>query len=677
MHRGRERVGSRVETWLNNNGTSDDLTWTRPTDWLALPAVNVGDKKFVGLYAVYNADSNFIAVNCAGAYNIDWGDGSATENIATGVQANHIYTSTTYAALAAGTYCSRGYKQVIVTIIPQGAGTLTAINLGVRHSSANQIYSTQWLDIKFASAALTSFVTYSANVQAGMMEQCNVVQWSPTYSAFSSMFKGCYALQSVNKFDTSSGVDFTSMFTNCYSLQSVLLFDLSSGVTFTSMFYCCYSLQSVPLFDLSSGVTFTSMFYGCSALQSVPLFDLSSGVTFTSMFTYCYALQSVPLFDLSSGVTFTSMFTNCYALQSVPLFDLSSGVTFTSMFSSCFSLQSVPLFDLSSGVTFTSMFNGCVNLLYIPLLVTSGCGITTTMFLTCRSLAKATLDGTKVAISYLNCKLATDELVDIFNYLYDFREVLTINVSPTTDWVADDVITGQSSGFLCVCVSKITATTYYVKGRTGVYTDGEQIGVTGNADKLADQNAGAPTTAIIEIMGLDVWPTTTWAVDDIIYGTTSFKNAIIVEKFSVGCYAVKSRSGAFTLDETLTKQETMTLDVAPGTQWANGATITGNLSGKTCVIVSRTSALVYEIKQRTGAFTLGEILSDGTYPADQGATKPTFAVTAVFSANQGAANPIFNGRGSTTITITGNWGAAGLSAANNLIATNKGWTIAT
>jgi hypothetical protein len=110
--------------------------------------------------------------------------------------------------------------------------------------------------------------------------------------------------------------------------------------------------------------------------------------------------------------------------------------------------------------------------------------------------------------------------------------------------------------------------------------------------------------------------------------------------------------------------EHLALDVAPATTWAVGNTITGVTSTKTCIIVEKFSNLLYSVKSRSGAFQLDEVLTNGTV-----------------TANQGAANPIFYGRGAIagvtapTITVTGNWGAAALTGPNNLIATNKGWTI--
>lgn len=72
--------------------------------------------------------------------------------------------------------------------------------------------------------------------------------------------------------------------------------------------------------------------------------------------------------------------------------------------------------------------------------------------------------------------------------------------------------------------------------------------------------------------------------------------------------------------------ELMTLDVAPGgAGWAAGDTITGQSSGQTCIIVSVLTTKTYYVRNRSGAFTLGEILTNGTATADQGAANPTFA----------------------------------------------------
>lgn len=72
--------------------------------------------------------------------------------------------------------------------------------------------------------------------------------------------------------------------------------------------------------------------------------------------------------------------------------------------------------------------------------------------------------------------------------------------------------------------------------------------------------------------------------------------------------------------------ELMTLDVAPGgAGWAAGDTITGVSSGETCIVVEVLTTTTYYVRDRSGTFTLGEVLTNGTDTADQGATYPTFA----------------------------------------------------
>lgn len=72
-------------------------------------------------------------------------------------------------------------------------------------------------------------------------------------------------------------------------------------------------------------------------------------------------------------------------------------------------------------------------------------------------------------------------------------EVLNLDVAPATAWASGDIITGQSSAKTCVCIAQLTSLTYQVRERSGAFTLGEVIGVTGEADKLADQGAAHPT----------------------------------------------------------------------------------------------------------------------------------------------------------------------------------------
>lgn len=165
-------------------------------------------------------------------------------------------------------------------------------------------------------------------------------------------------------------------------------------------------------------------------------------------------------------------------------------------------------------------------------------------------------------------------------------EILTLDVAPATEWSVGDLITGQTSGKTARVVLKLTSLTYQIRERTGSFTLGEIIGVTGVGEKLADQGAAHPTVTV--------------ATDK-------------VHKI----YEARSTQG----------RELLTLDVAPAVPWLPNWTLTGQTSGATCVVVLLLTSLTYLVKERTGTFALDEVIGVTGTPsllADQGAAHPTF-----------------------------------------------------
>lgn len=323
----RYRPSTSVKDWLPQPAST---TYVRPSDWLALPSVISTDQKFVGLHAVYNNESNFAAVNCAGAYTVDWGDGSAPVNVATGVSAYHNYV---YSDLGAGTLSTRGYRQAVVTITPQGGSNLTKVDLYTKHNQSGLAdgYSSGWLDIRMAGSLLTTLTIGSAvtTVLHRLLEQFEFVGTNGVTS-FASLFASCAALRSLVALYTALGTDFTSMFNGCRCLATVPLLNTGAGTNFTSMFNTCVALQTVPLLNTAAGVTFTSMFATCTALATVPLLNTAAGVTFTSMFNGCNSLQTVPLLNMAAGTALLSMFTACTSLRSGTLSGTSSTISYAS-----------------------------------------------------------------------------------------------------------------------------------------------------------------------------------------------------------------------------------------------------------------------------------------------------------------------------------------------------------
>ena len=244
--------------------------WTRPSDWLTMPTVGSSDQKFVGLLAVYDHGSNHVAISAAENYTVDWGDGSSTENIASGVTASHVYT---YSGISDSTLCTRGYKQVLVTVVPQSGKNLTTLNLQVKHANSPSNTNIPWLDIALGSPSLTTLRigtsngAGSRNIRVNDIECVQIVSHAVT--SMSYMFYNCYSLQSVPLFNTAAVTSMSSMFNNCYSLQSVPAFNTAAVTSMSYMFYTCYSLEMISCSSASSITDFTSTFTGCISLSRI------------------------------------------------------------------------------------------------------------------------------------------------------------------------------------------------------------------------------------------------------------------------------------------------------------------------------------------------------------------------------------------------------------------------
>jgi surface protein len=229
---------------------------------------------------------------------------------------------------------------------------------------------------------------------------------------------------------------------------------IGGATSMLAIFSVCSSLQSVPLFDTANVTTMQSMFQNCSALQSVPLFDTGNVTNMQGMFQSCVSLQSVPLFDTGNVISMTSMFISCPALQSVPLFDTANVTTMQSMFQNCPALQSVPLFDTGNVTNMISMFNGCASLNSIPALstvaITSDFGanfaINSNSLNRCQMVFQRT-------VSFANCQLSRDAIVEIFNNLATVTPPKTITI--TGNWgvtalIAADLLIATSKGWVVV-----------------------------------------------------------------------------------------------------------------------------------------------------------------------------------------------------------------------------------
>ena len=430
-HRNQRNISLKSKK-LKGAVSSGPREWVRPSDWLPITIPGAAEQKFVGLIAVFDQASNYVALRCqvsTGTYTVDWGDGTAAQTYTTNTTAEYNYT---YSNLSSSTDSSRGYRQAIVTVTPTTAGaTFSEVGLNYRHSARSSTSTVvTWLDVAVSAPNATTLrlggfnssgtqtclltfleqatiVSHNTTTMAHMFNGCRELQSVPLFNTaavttMATMFQNCSSLQSVPLFNTAAVTSMASMFLGCSSLQSVPLFNTAAVTTMLNMFQSCPSLQSVPLFNTAAVTTMATMFQNCSSLQSVPLFNTAAVTSMASMFLGCSSLQSVPLFNTAAVTTMLNMFQSCSSLQSVPLFNTAAVTNMDSMFSTCSSLQSVPLFNTAAVTNMSSMFSTCSSLQSVPLFNTAAVTAMNSMFSNCSSLQSVPLFNTAAATSVAN-----------------------------------------------------------------------------------------------------------------------------------------------------------------------------------------------------------------------------------------------------------------------------------
>jgi len=391
--------------------------WVRNSQWLTLPTVSDTEQKVVGLYAIQE-NANFIALTCSGAYTVNWGDGTI-QNFASGVTAYYEYSYTNSAF--DGTLTNEGYKQAIVTVMPQSGQNLTSFNIVVKHnqSGLQNGYSTGWLDLTLSLPNCTTLTigngSGTSTVIHGFLDQVTILNHAVT--SMSNMFFGCTSLQSVPLFNTATVTDMSNMFNGCGSLQSVPLFNTVAVTNMNNMFNNCRRLLSVPLFNTVAVTNMSSMFIGCISLQSVPLLNTVAVTNMNNMFNACRQLETIPLFNTGATTSMSSMFNGCVSLKSVPLFNTAAVADMSGMFTNCTALQSVPLFNTGAVTNINSMFNTCRQLETIPLFNTGAVTNMNNMLANCNSLQSVPLfnTGAVTNISGLFANCSSLQSVPLFN----------------------------------------------------------------------------------------------------------------------------------------------------------------------------------------------------------------------------------------------------------------------
>jgi len=436
-------------------------TYTRPSDWLTMPTVASSAQTFVGLFAVRNNESNYVALRMTtstGNYQVNWGDGTVTSH-ASNTTAEYQYT---YSAISESTLSSKGYKQVLVTVTPV-TGNITGLNTNITHSAVGTIVAKKvtWLEylINLPSLTSLSIAPTGTNVKPTWLEKITISHLG-SVTNLSSAFSSLSGLKAMDITATTTGVTNTSYaFASCTSLISVNLFNTSNVTNATQMFYNCSSLEQVPNFNLSKVTTATSMFNTCTKLKTVPALDMRLNIDFSGMFQNCTNLTEITLIDTSSGTNFSNFAASCVKLTTVANLDMSKATVATNTFGGCVLLDNFPPMivgntncnltgflgnnytmkkvgdiNVSKAINFTNFFTNGFSLRTLPALdLNSG---TTLGGIVSPVTARAPFTNVRASLSVANKNLGRTAIVEVFNGLASGVTSKTITVSANPGYAA-------------------------------------------------------------------------------------------------------------------------------------------------------------------------------------------------------------------------------------------------
>ena len=651
---------------LTNTSTITDVTpdtYIRPVQWLSIPDIVSGTSVVYLLMGLTEKSDNWLAVNCAGNYTVDWGDGSIINYSANTIASYQAYWS----GASSSTLTSDLYRQTLIKITPQSGQTLTKVDLSALHVSAKtSSYQRNYFDIKLSAPDLTSF-TFVASPLLQQFEWIGTNKMTTFQSFFNVGLSSLKKIVSIDVSNANTTLGVYQLFGNCSSLVEIPSLTIPSGATnITSMFQACSKIKTIPMMDTSKVTNMSSMFSSTSALVTIPQLDTSKVIDMSSMFSSS-GIVTVPLLDTSKVTTMASMFGGTTRLQTIPSFNTPLLTNISNMFTTS-KIVSVPFFDVSK-VTASAQypFYQCSKLTYVAPLVTSGVTNFTYWFSQCTSLVETPLIDTSNGTDMTNMFASSSSLITIpllntskvTNMSNMFNSCSSLITIPLIDTSKVNNTSSMFNGCTSLTsvpslnLSAVTTTVSMFNGCSSLVTVPYL-----NTDKCTlFNNMFSNCIKLTGITGLNTISATTLSqlfYQDVMLVTSPTFNspAVTIADYMFGnCNRLRS-VGLFNASKitnvTSMFQGCNKLEEVPELN-LSAATITG--------LISTTTAL-------------GSFLATGyRYAISFNSNNLSYSSIVTIFNNLGTAV------GAQNINVALNPGSTSLTASDRLIATNKGWTV--
>ena len=710
-------------------------SWTRPSDWITITdAPNIIQFLVSDLmYPTYSIQTTFTQTGGVGNIYINWGDGtSTTVSTTTATNSEKTYTS-------GGTPCSLGYNTWKITISgdvgtritlavftnPTYWGSANAYNTGLLEeyygdntiidltglhytASPNRptFFSLQYSKLPSVMTGSTTMNEAYYNCQG--LQKVVLPTSMPGCTATSNSFYFCNVLQNIvfpqdltgsTTFNQTFASNFcltgvtlppslTSVtncngtFQSCFSLKSVILpTGFGAVTTFTSMFSGCYQLLSVELKDFGTytggTIDLGSMFSSCRSLEYVkfPTTVLSTQVfNGTNMFLSDGSLKTVTLPTNMTITNLSSAFQNCSSLSYVSI-PLSQPLltTLNQTFSSCLSLPSVTLpTTVAASIDLNSCFNGCSAMSTIS--IPSSYNITSmnSTFFNCNIANSITLPTTAqnsistLQSAFQNCyQLKTVTLPSSMTGVTSMQSMFVNNYNLTG-------VTFPSTMNLCTSMASTFSATYNLTNVTLPTSMSTCSSFNSSfSSNYRIQSVTLPTTISSAGTSFTNAFSNCWTLKNIVLPTTQIITPGDFSAVFANCYSLTGITNFNKIGNPATTGSSVNM----GTVLQYAFELVSSL---TAVTKLSKIGIYGQLGVRNSRFSSLRLSNTGS--GQWGGTSPQIDISYT-NLSTAALNLLFADMAaqgnvtSKTINITGALGAAGLSAADRLVITSKGWTI--
>lgn len=708
--------------------------WVRPFDWIT---ITDNADEFQALIADTGDATYTISYVITGTGNttINWGDGTTTViSGASTSNATHVYTIGGGTPCSRGytTFKIRITKDAGITI-----GSIRFVGLAANFQSiATSIGVLEVVygdNIQTSTSPTSYFASYSitgASISFDMLEYVKLpatVSWTSMQYTFNnafnlykvimptsasslqnlaSAFLNCYNLRDITFPSNATAITtMASAFGNCTNLYTCLLpTNLDSCTSLNGAFSSCRSLESITVPSINACVDLSNMFFTCVNLlwAKFTFFPApvspSTSVNVANLFSTCFSLQNVyfPTSCSSNAIySGTAMFNTCTSLKSVSFPLNYNASTVAAYFQQCTILYSVVFQSaMSSCISFQNTFNTCRQLQNITLpssLSSSGVDFSGA-FANCNSLASITIPTTYIittlASTFNFCNAlhtavinsAQNSCTSLVSTFAGCTNLTTLTMPTSLNTCTSMSLTFQN----CYSLTSVTmpSTMNAVTTMAGTFSQCYSLTSVTMPTSMSACNTFSSAFASCNNLETITLPATISA------STTTFASAFstcnrlkTITLPTTRSTSLTTINGAFTACGQLTTINNVNvLGSSTTTPLVDGTAMAGN-------------ALKIPTLSFSCPFSKLEMYGSSTFPSALNSLRLTNTSTGQWtgaspqiyirytSLSTAALNTLFadiaaqGNVTSKTIDITGATGAAGLSAADRLVLTSKGWTI--